>query len=411
MMSGWTTAACVLVLCFIAETQADTQSTCELSPYRPIKSARQILAQLQTIVQYCEKKINVMETKKKQLESLMQQTERQNAQFSHEKRKKEKKVKGLNEDISKLQVEVGGLQRRISTTSSHMRHVEQRIVEVEKRIAVTNQRINYLRNSIRGKQGHIDALNRRIARERSKRRCGFGRRRWIRSVPEGKIRVRRGWGRRFVRRVTRVVKKVVRPIITIPKCIVDNLVSRLSRAKEKAERERNNLNHQLILSQREKVIIEGERGKLLSQKGNDAHLLATLNNNLRSMRSELSTATGTKARIENEICVLKERVDHLKKLLQRTDQHLTQLRVTKTKVLSILNQLVIIHSEKVEDLEEVSEAGEDIDDLLEEIKVTNEQIKKSVEHLIRLTCGEAFRQSITHVSTKIHTRSQCHRFS
>merc|ERR1711936_674248 len=110
-------------------------------------------------------------------------------------------VKGLNEAIAKLQEGMGSLQRRISTTTSHMRHVEQRIVEVEKRIVATNQRINYLRNTIRGKQGHIDALNRRIAREKSKRRCGFGRRR--RSVPEGKIRVRRGWGRRFVRRVTR----------------------------------------------------------------------------------------------------------------------------------------------------------------------------------------------------------------
>ena len=74
-------------------------------------------------------------------------------------------------------------------------------------------------------------------------------------------RVRRGWRvRRVVRRVGRVVRKVaretrrvVKQVVTLPKCVVDNIVSRLTRSKEKAEREKNSLSWQLNQAQRAKV--------------------------------------------------------------------------------------------------------------------------------------------------------------
>ena len=77
-----------------------------------------------------------------------------------------------------------------------------------------------------------------------------------RSVEERAPRVRRGWRvRRFVRKVARETRRFVRPIFNLPKCIVDNIVSRLTRSKEKAEREKNSLNWQLNQVQRAKVYI------------------------------------------------------------------------------------------------------------------------------------------------------------
>ena len=88
-------------------------------------------------------------------------------------------------------------------------------------------------------------------------RCNFGRKRRSVRAP----RVRRGWRvRRTVRKVGRAVRKVaretkrvVKQVVTLPKCIVDNIVSRLSRSKEKAESEKNHLNQQLLQAQRERV--------------------------------------------------------------------------------------------------------------------------------------------------------------
>ena len=59
--------------------------------------------------------------------------------------------------------------------------------------------------------------------------------------------------RRVVRKVVRETRRVVKQVVTLPKCVVDNIVSRLTRAKEKAEREKNNINRQLMQAQREKV--------------------------------------------------------------------------------------------------------------------------------------------------------------
>ena len=88
-------------------------------------------------------------------------------------------------------------------------------------------------------------------------RCHFGRKRRSVRAP----RVRRGWRirrtfrriGRFLRKVGRETKRVVKQVVTLPKCIVDNIVSRLSRSKEKAEREKNRLNQQLLQAQRAKV--------------------------------------------------------------------------------------------------------------------------------------------------------------
>jgi chromosome segregation ATPase len=171
-------------------------------------------------------------------------------------------------------------------------------------------------------------------------------------------------------------------------------VSRLSRAKEKAEREKNNLNRQLLQRQREKVNMEGDRRKLLSQKNADNNVLTTLNNVVRSTRSKLYTSTNTKVQTEHQICSLTERIGHLKNLLQTTDRLLKRLRETKTKVLSILTELKTIRSEKLSDLKEMEEVGDDIEDLLEDIKQINEAIKKSVETLLQITCGPTFNYSL-----------------
>jgi len=121
------------------------------------------------------------------------------------------------------------------------------------KISSVNNRVNSLTASIRGKQAHIDALNRRIAKERAKRSC-FGRKR--RSVEERVPRIRRGWRfRKFVRKVADKTKRVAKKIVAIPKCIVDNIVSRLKKSKEKAEKEKISLNWQLTEAHRDMLFL------------------------------------------------------------------------------------------------------------------------------------------------------------
>jgi len=361
---------------------------CELTPYKPAKTVTQITTNLKYIVHYCEKKIAEVEIRKKALQKELTQIESLNAKSAQEKREKEKKMKNLNEVISKLDVEIRRLQQRITTTTAHRNQLTNRIVPAGRRIVAANNRVNQLTRSIRGKQAHIEALKRRIAKERAKRRCHFGRKR--RSV-ERAPRVRRGWRvRRFVRKVVRETKRVVKQVVTLPKCVVDNIVSRLSRSKEKAEREKNRLNQQLLQAQREKVNVEGERRKLIAQKAADSRTLNTLNASLRSMNVKKSSNVNLKTTTNRNICFLSNRIAELAKLLQTTDKRLTFLRVAKTKLLSILTQLKTIHNEKLADLEETQAAGEDVNDILEDIKEINEAIKKSVATLIQITCGSSF---------------------
>merc|ERR1719334_1972974 len=130
--------------------------------------------------------------------------ESQNAKFAQEKRAKEKKVTSLNEDITELTKEIGLLQQRISTTVAHREQVTKRIVEAGNKIAGASNKVNQLVNSIRSKQAHIAALERKINKEKAKRRCHFGRKRRSVRAP----RVRRGWRvRRFVRKVARETRR------------------------------------------------------------------------------------------------------------------------------------------------------------------------------------------------------------
>merc|ERR1711962_27421 len=155
---------------------------------------------------------------------------------------------------------------------------------------------------------------------------------------------------------------------------------------EKAEREKNQLNQQLLQSQREKVNVEGEKQRLVAQKIADAQLLTTLNKSARETNNKLLDSTKMKAQADHDICLLTVRITQLSNLLQTTDKTLKLLREMKTHLLSILSQLKTIRSEKLADLKEVKEAGEDVQDLLEEIKEINEAIKKSVNALIKITC-------------------------
>jgi len=385
-----TTAVCCFVL-FLGLKEVEGAATCELSPYKPVKSVSQITTKLQNIVNYCEKKIVEIEARKKGLENQLKQLESQNFKHAKEKREKEKKVNVLNEEITKLQKEIVLLQQRISTTAAHSTQVAKRIEEANRRIAAASTRVNQLQASIRGKQAHIDALQRKINREKAKRRC-FGRKRRSVRAP----RVRRGWRvRRVVRKVVRETRRVVKQVVTLPKCVVDNIVSRLTRAKEKAEREKNNLNRQLLQAQREKVNIEGDRRKLIAQRNEDSRVLGNLNASLKAMRSKLSISTITKVKTDREICLLNARIVELTNQLRTTDKQLKFLRETKTKVLSILTQLKSIRNEKLADLTEMEEAGEDVGDLLEEIGEINESIKKSVQTLIQITCSSSFNRKFT----------------
>jgi len=371
---------------------------CELSPYKPVKTVNEIKTSLQKIVTYCEKKIAMAEIKKKSLESDLEKLEDLNQKSAEEKRAKENKVKALNAQKAKLQNEIASLQRQISEKNKQIRDITQRIVTAGRNIAAANNRVNSLTASIRSKQAHIDALNRRIAKERAKRRC-FGRRlfrgRKRRSVEERAPRVRRGWRvRRFVRKVARETRRFVRPIFTLPKCIVDNLVSRLTWSKEKAEREKNSLNWQLNQAQRAKIIAEGERNRLIAQKNADSRTLNTLNTSLKSMNVKFSSSNNQKRTADRDVCELNSRITELKRVIKTTDVRLKFIREAKTKLLGILTQLKTIRFSKLDDLEEMEAAGEDVADLLEDINEINEAIRKSVQTLIEITCGTSFTANV-----------------
>jgi len=369
---------------------------CELSPYKPVKTVNEMKTSLQKIVTYCEMKIAMAEIKKKSLESDLEKLEDLNQKSAEDKRSKESKVKILNAQIAKLQNEIASLQRQILDKNKQIREITQRIVTAERNIAAANNIVNSLTASIRGKQAHIDALNRRIAKERAKRRC-FGRRmfRGRRSVEERAPRVRRGWRvRRFVRKVARETRRFVRPIFTLPKCIVDNIVSRLTRSKEKAEREKNSLNWQLNQAQRAKIIAEGERNRLIAQKNADSRTLNTLNTSLKSMNVKFSSSNNQKRTADRDVCELNSRITELKRVIKTTDVRLKFIREAKTKLLGILTQLKTIRFSKLDDLEEMEAAGEDVADLLEDINEINEAIRKSVQTLIEITCGTSFTANV-----------------
>jgi len=145
------------------------EGKCELSPYKPVKTASEIKTNLQKIVSYCERKIGMAEIKKKWLESDLKKLEDLNQKSAEEKRTKDNKVKILNAQISKLQSEIASLQRQILHKNKLIRDITQRIITAGWNIAAANNRVNSLTASIRSKQAHIDALNRRIAKERAKR--------------------------------------------------------------------------------------------------------------------------------------------------------------------------------------------------------------------------------------------------
>merc|ERR1712013_671682 len=389
------TAVCLIVL-FVHIEQVEGK--CELSPYKPVKTASEIKTNLQKIVSYCERKIGMAEIKKKWLESDLKKLEDLNQKSAEEKRTKDNKVKILNAQISKLQSEIASLQRQILHKNKLIRDITQRIITAGWNIAAANNRVNSLTASIRSKQAHIDALNRRIAKERAKRRC-FGRKR--RSVEERAPRVRRGWRvRRVVRRVGRVVRKVaretrrvVKQVVTLPKCVVDNIVSRLTRSKEMAEREKNSLNWQLSQAQRAKINAVGDRNRLTAQKNADSRTLNTLNTSFKSMNTKFISSNYQKRTSDRDVCELNSRITELKRVIKTTDNRLKFIREAKSKLLGILSQLKTIRSSKLEDLEEMEDAGEDVADLLEDIK-NNEAIRKSVQTLIKITCGTSFTADI-----------------
>merc|ERR1712013_173141 len=395
------TAVCLIVL-FVHIEQVEGK--CELSPYKPVKTASEIKTNLQKIVSYCERKIGMAEIKKKWLESDLKKLEDLNQKSAEEKRTKDNKVKILNAQISKLQSEIASLQRQILHKNKLIRDITQRIITAGWNIAAANNRVNSLTASIRSKQAHIDALNRRIAKERAKRRC-FGRKR--RSVEERAPRVRRGWRvRRVVRRVGRVVRKVaretrrvVKQVVTLPKCVVDNIVSRLTRSKEKAEREKNSLNWQLNQAQRAKINAVGERNRLIAEKNADSRTLNTLNTSFKSMNTKFISSNYQKRRADRDVCELNSHITELKRVIKTTDDRLKFIREAKTKLLGILSQLKTIRSSKLEDLEEMEEAGKDVADLLEDINEINEAIRKSAQTLIEITCGTSFTAHVQKVNT------------
>merc|ERR1712013_669651 len=149
------TAVCLFVL-FVHVVQV--KGKCELSPYKPVKTVSEIKTSLQKIVSYCERKIGMAEIKKRWLEKDLKKLEDLNQKSAEEKRTKDKKVKILNGQIAKLQSEIASLQRQILAKNKQIRHITQRI------ITAANNRVNSLTASIRSKQAHIDALNRRIAK-------------------------------------------------------------------------------------------------------------------------------------------------------------------------------------------------------------------------------------------------------
>merc|ERR1712013_569064 len=365
------TAVCLFVL-FVHVGQV--KGKCELSPYKAVKTVNEIKNSLQKIVTYCQKKIAEAESSKKSLENELKGLENLNQKSAAEKRAKENKVKKLNAQISEK--------------NRHIRLFTQRIATAGRKIAAANNRVNSLTASIRGKQAHINALNRRIAKERAKRRCHFGRKR--RSVEVR--RVRRGWG--FLGKVVREVGRVVKQVVTLPKCVVDNIVSRLSRSKEKAERAKNSLNRQLVQAQRAKINAEGERRRLIAQKNADSRTLNTLNTSLKSMNTKFTSSNNQKRTADRDVCELNSRITELKRVIKTTDDRLKFIREAKTKLLGILSQLKTIRSSKLEDLEEMEDAGEDVADLLEDINENNEAIRKSVQTLIKITCGTSFTADI-----------------
>merc|ERR1712013_662570 len=395
------TAVCLFVL-FVHVVQV--KGKCELSPYKPVKTVSEIKTSLQKIVSYCERKIGMAEIKKRWLEKDLKKLEDPNQKSAEEKRTKDKKVKILNGQIAKLQSEIASLQRQILAKNKQIRHITQRIITAGRNIAAANNRVNSLTASIRSKQAHIDALNRRIAKERAKRRC-FGRKR--RSVEERAPRVRRGWRvRRVVRRVGRVVRKVaretrrvVKQVVTLPKCVVDNIVSRLTRSKEKAEREKNSLNWQLSQAQRAKINAVGDRNRLTAQKNADSRTLNTLNTSFKSMNTKFISSNYQKRRADRDVCELNSHITELKRVIKTTDDRLKFIREAKTKLLGILSQLKTIRSSKLEDLEEMEEAGRDVADLLEDINEINEAIRKSVQTLTEITCGTSFTAHVQKVNT------------
>jgi len=384
----WIRAAAAIFLVGLFVHIEQVNGKCELSPYKPVKTVNEIKTSLQKIVSYCQKKIVEAESRKKSLENELKGLENLNQKSAAEKRAKENKVKTLNAQISKLQKEIASLRRRISEKNRHIRLFTQRIANAGRKIAAANNRVNQLTASIRGKQAHINALNRRIAKERAKRRCHFGRKR--RSVEVR--RVRRGWG--FLGKVVREVGRVVKQVVTLPKCVVDNIVSRLSRSKEKAERAKNSLNWQLVQAQRAKINAEGERRRLIAQKNADSRTLNTLNTSLKSMNTKFTSSNNQKRTADRDVCELNSRITELKRVIKTTDDRLKFIRVAKTKLLGILSQLKTIRSSKLEDLEEMEDAGEDVADLLEDINENNEAIRKSVQTLIKITCGTSFTADI-----------------
>merc|ERR1712013_122425 len=387
------TAVCLFVL-FVHVVQV--KGKCELSPYKPVKTVSEIKTSLQKIVSYCERKIGMAEIKKRWLEKDLKKLEDLNQKSAEEKRTKDKKVKILNGQIAKLQSEIASLQRQILAKNKQIRHITQRIITAGRNIAAANNRVNSLTASIRSKQAHIDALNRRIAKERAKRRC-FGRKR--RSVEERAPRVRRGWRvRRVVRKVARETRRVVKQVVTLPKCVVDNIVSRLTRSKEKAEREKNSLNWQLSQAQRAKINAVGDRNRLTAQKNADSRTLNTLNTSFKSMNTKFISSNYQKRTSDRDVCELNSRITELKRVIKTTDNRLKFIREAKSKLLGILSQLKTIRSSKLEDLEEMEAAGEDVADLLEDINEINEAIRKSAQTLIEITCGTSFTAHVQKVN-------------
>merc|ERR1712013_850210 len=388
------TAVCLIVL-FVHIEQVEGK--CELSPYKPVKTASEIKTNLQKIVSYCERKIGMAEIKKKWLESDLKKLEDLNQKSAEEKRTKDNKVKILNAQISKLQSEIASLQRQILHKNKLIRDITQRIITAGWNIAAANNRVNSLTASIRSKQAHIDALNRRIAKERAKRRC-FGRKR--RSVEERAPRVRRVVRRvgRVVRKVARETRRVVKQVVTLPKCVVDNIVSRLTRSKEKAERAKNSLNWQLSQAQRAKINAVGDRNRLTAQKNADSRTLNTLNTSFKSMNTKFISSNYQKRTSDRDVCELNSRITELKRVIKTTDTRLKFIREAKSKLLGILSQLKTIRSSKLEDLEEMEAAGEDVADLLEDINEINEAIRKSPHPLIEITCGTSFTAHVQKVN-------------
>jgi len=225
-------------------------------------------------------------------------------------------------------------------------------------------------------------------------------------VEERAPRVRRGWRvRRVVRRVGRVVRKVaretrrvVKQVVTLPKCVVDNIVSRLTRSKEKAEREKNSLNWQLSQAQRAKINAVGDRNRLTAQKNADSRTLNTLNTSFKSMNTKFISSNYQKRTSDRDVCELNSRITELKRVIKTTDNRLKFIREAKSKLLGILSQLKTIRSSKLEDLEEMEAAGEDVADLLEDINEINEAIRKSAQTLIEITCGTSFTAHVQKVN-------------